>query len=270
MGTTEDIANISFQIAFGIAGMILLTAFIVVFFIVYQRKLLQQQLETQRIEADYQKELLTAGILAQEEERKRMAIELHDSIGGLLSATKIYVSNVSQEIEASQFQLFKEKALQTLNENIQEVRTITNDLLPQSLERLGIVSATRGLTTKLKELKQINVDFNANAEKRFEGDREKALFRILQELINNTLKYAEAKNVIIDFHFNDVQLVVFYKDDGKGFDKAAYEQKRDRKSFGLKNLKSRTAFLNGKINYETSPGNGVEVSLRIPLNNEKT
>lgn len=80
------------------------------------------------MEVSYQKELLTAGILAQEAERKRMAIELHDSIGGLLSAAKIYVSNVSQELAAPQFVLFKEKALQALTENIQEVRTITNDL----------------------------------------------------------------------------------------------------------------------------------------------
>ncbi len=220
------------------------------------------------MEAEYQKELLTAGILAQEAERKRMAIELHDSIGGLLSATKIYVSNVSQELDAGQFSLFKTKALQTLNENIQEVRTITNDLLPQSLERLGIVSATRSLMEKLQELKQMQVDLQANAEERFDGDREKALFRILQELINNALKYSEAKNVAIHFRFSDTQLLVQYQDDGQGFDRAAYEQRPGRKSFGLKNMESRTAFLKGKINYETSPGNGVKVKLSLPLNVE--
>lgn len=269
MGSSDGIANLSFQIAFGISGMVLLTAFIVIFFIVYQRRLLQQQLKTQQMEAAYQKELLHAGILAQEAERKRIAIELHDSIGGLLSATKIYVANVSQELELAQFALFKEKALQTLNENIQEVRSITNDLLPQSLERLGIVSATRDLAEKLQELKQIQVNFQANAEERFQSDREKALFRILQELIHNALKHAEAKVVSIEFHFSNNCLAVRYKDDGQGFDRQAHDQKRDRKSFGLKNMESRMAFLNGEFNYETSLGLGVEVNLTLPLTDEK-
>lgn len=220
------------------------------------------------MEVSYQKELLTAGILAQEAERKRMAIELHDSIGGLLSAAKIYVSNVSQELAAPQFVLFKEKALQALTENIQEVRTITNDLLPQSLERLGTVSATRGLLEKLEELKQIKIDLQANAEGRFEGDREKALFRILQELVHNALKYSEAKNVAIHFQFSDTQLMVQYQDDGQGFDRAAYAQRQD-KSYGLKNIERHMAFLNGELNYETSPGHGVEVNLNLPLNTVK-
>lgn len=265
MGSTEAINNLSFQITFGIVAMVLLVTFIIVFFIVYQRRLLQQQLTTQQMEVSYQKELLTAGVLAQEAERKRMAIELHDSIGGLLSAAKIYVSNVSQELAESQFLLFKEKALQALTENIQEVRTITNDLLPQSLERLGIVSATRGLMEKLEELKQIKVDLQANAEQRFEGDREKALFRVLQELVHNALKYSEAKNVTIHFLFSDSQLLVQYHDDGRGFDRAAYALRQD-KSYGLKNIERHMAFLNGQLNYTTSPGNGVAVSLNLPIN----
>lgn len=265
MGTTGDLDSLSFQLAFGITGMVLLTSFVVIFFIVYQRRLTQQQLETQKIEAAYQKELLNAGILAQEEERRRVAVELHDSIGGLLSATKIYVSNVNQDIDAAQFELFKQKALKTLNENISEVRTITNDLLPQSLERLGIVSATRALTVKLEELKNIKVDFGTNEECRFESDREKALFRILQELINNALKHSEASHVEIGFEFFGQQLKVYYKDDGKGFDKKSYEKKQDRKSFGLKNMESRMAFLEGKMEYHTAPNEGVVVRLQLPL-----
>lgn len=221
------------------------------------------------MEVSYQKELLHAGILAQEAERKRIAIDLHDSIGGLLSTTKIYIANVSQELDAEQFSLFKEKALQALNENIQEVRTITNNLLPQSLERLGIVSATRDLCEKFQDLKSVQVKFEANAEERFDSDREKALFRILQELFHNALKHANAQEVSLSFHFTGECLEVLYQDDGQGFDRLAYEQSRNRQSFGLKNMESRIAFLNGKIHYETSPGNGVEVSLSIPLHQEK-
>jgi len=245
--------------------MILLTVFIIIFFVVYQRKLFQQQLQLQTIEAAYQKELLNSGILAQEQERTRMAEELHDSIGGLLSATKIYVSNISQELPKEQFQLFKSKALVTLVENIGEVRTITNDLLPQSLERLGVVTATRNLTQKLIDLKQIQVECSANKEERFDKDREKALFRILQELTNNTLKHSKASIVNIDFSFRKDELTVLYEENGQGFDRPAYEKQSDKKSFGLKSMESRVAFLNGNFDYKTAPDQGVKERLSFPL-----
>jgi signal transduction histidine kinase len=88
MGTTESLSGLSFQLFFGISAMVLLTVFIVVFFIIYQRRFWKIQLQAQRMEVAYQKELLDAGILAQEAERERIAIELHDSVGGLLSAAK--------------------------------------------------------------------------------------------------------------------------------------------------------------------------------------
>jgi len=91
----------------------------------------------------------------EEEERTRIAAELHDSVGGLLSATKIYVSNISKELPDEKLQLFRDKALETLNENISEIRNITNNLLPQSLKQLGVVVPTQNLTQKLIDLKQI-------------------------------------------------------------------------------------------------------------------
>ncbi|MEM7087141.1 MAG: ATP-binding protein [Bacteroidota bacterium] len=260
-------SNLSFQLAFGIIGMILLATFIIVFFVIYQRRLLQQQLNAQQAEAAYQKDLLNAGVLAQEAERERIATDLHDSIGGLLSATKIYVSNITQQLSTPQFELFKKKALQTLNENIGEIRTITNDLFPQSLEHVGVVAASRKLVEKLTELKQIQVDFYANKEQHFNKNREKVIFRILQELTNNTFKHSEAEKVPLHFHFESDQLIIHYSDDGRGFDRKAYDEKKDFTSFGLKSIDSRIAFLNGKITYETAPKQGVEVKMEIPLIN---
>lgn len=268
MDPAEDLNILSFQIFLGISAMVLLTVFIIVFFIVYQRRLLKEQLKAQQIESSYQKELLNAGILAQEAERERVAIDLHDSIGGLLSATKIYVQNVHLDLQESQFQLFKERALEALNENIKEIRIITNDLLPQSLERLGIVPAAKAMTQKLSELKDIEVDFFNNQEVRFEKEREKALFRILQELTNNTLKYAEAKNVSIEFNFMPNKLLFCYKDDGQGFDRVAYEKHAGKDGFGLKSMQSRAVFLEGQMTYDTAPGKGVEVNISIPLPEE--
>lgn len=265
MDKSEEIMSLSFQLMFGIIGMILLTVFIIVFFVIYQRRLLQQQLKAQERESAYQKELLNAGLLAQEAERERIAVELHDSIGGLLSATKLYLTNVVQELSTDQFMLFKSKALETINENIKEVRIITNDLFPQSLERLGVVAASRDLSQKLEDLKGIQVIFSTNADERFEKNREKTLFRILQELIHNTLKHSNAEQVEVLFDFQKNQLDVQYKEDGQGFDRNEYEKQPTHKSFGLKNMESRIAFLNGTIHYTTAPGEGVDVHLSFPL-----
>lgn len=267
MGEPEAMNALSFQITFGIVGMLLLTGFIVVFFVVYRRRLLQQQLYTQKMRLEYQSELLQTSILAQEAERERIATELHDSIGGLLSATKIYVSNVAQTLPSQQFQLFKDKALEALSENISEVRTITNDLLPQSLERLGIVTAAQNLLEKLIDLKQMQINFHANKDLRFRKDYEKALFRILQELINNTIKHSEAKNTSLVFYFNDDGLTVNFREDGQGFDRQAYYQQKNNNGLGLKNIESRIAFLRGEFSYETAVGKGVAVQIKIPLIN---
>ena len=263
MGSTQAATSLSYQLTFGIVGMVLLTVFIIIFFIVYNRRLLEQKFHIQKIEADHQKDLLDSSILSQEEERSRMAIELHDSVGGLLSATKLYVSNISQDVSSDQFDLYKSKALITLNENIEEIRNITSNLMPQSLEQLGVIAATRLLIQRLIDLKQIEVDFDVTSEKRFEAIREKALFRILQELVNNTIKHSNARKVSIAFHFDREELSLTYQDNGQGFDLQQLESKGS--GLGLKSIQSRAAFLNGKSEFQTAPGHGLTYTITIQL-----
>lgn len=263
MGSSE-VDSLNFQLFFGISGMVLLVAFIIIFFLIYQRRLLLEQERANQIEADYQKSLLTAGILAQEEDRKRMAIELHDSVGGLLSATKIYLQKIDPGLQAEQLVYFREKALRTVQENIQDVRNITNNLLPQSLERVGLVAATKGLCSKLKDLTHCDIKFISNEPTSFEKNREKAVFRILQELTNNTLKHAQATELSIEMTFAEKELLVAYQENGKGF-APQLNSVAETNSLGMKSIESRVNYLNAKMDFQSSPGKGVKVDLKVPI-----
>lgn len=265
MGSTGEIGSLSFQLFFGVAGMILLTVFLIVFFVVYQKRLLQEQEKANQRELAYQKSLLRAGILAQEEERKRYAVDLHDGVGGVLSAIKLYVQRLQPELPPEEFSTMKERALNAIAENILEIRTVTNNLLPQSLERVGLVAASKGLCNKLADVKGIDVDLQTNEERRFAEDREKAVFRILQELVNNTLKHANATHLLLHFHFTPSTLAVRFTENGQGFDPLLRQQPLVNSGLGLKGMESRIAFLNASWDYHTAPGAGVNVNFELDL-----
>jgi signal transduction histidine kinase len=266
MGSTGEIGSLSAQLLFGVTGMIVLTVFLIVFFVVYQRRLLDQLERNNKIEIEYQKSLLTAGILAQEEERKRYAVDLHDGVGGVLSAIKLYVQRLQPEMPPEEFSLMKERALNAIAENILEIRTVTNNLLPQSLERVGLVAASKGLCNKLAEVKAIDVDFHSNAEQRFDSNREKAVFRIIQELINNILKHSNATRLALHFTFNATTLEVHFTENGQGFTPTINRSKTPTSGLGLKGIESRIAFLNADWNDYSAPGAGVKVNFKLRLN----
>ena len=135
----------------------------------------------------------------------------------------------------------------------------------KSLDRLGVVVAIRTLTQKLIDLKQIQVEFTSNLENRFDKNREKALFRIFQELINNTLKHSSASKVLIKFDEADKKLHVSYEENGKGFDLKKQTESQMNKGFGLKSIESRIAFLNGQSHLHSAPGEGLQFTLSIVL-----
>lgn len=264
---TED--SVALLMLFGIIGMLVLAVAVILFFVLYQRRLLAQQEDMKDMELAHQRESLQTLVSAQEAERKRIAQDLHDGIGALLSASRMYINRLPSEGQPSKdIGFIKQETGELLDETIDNIRTITRNLLPTSLERFGLFAATDDLCKRLNDLGTLKITFHYSQDKRFNAQQEFALYRILQELTNNTLKYAEATEV--DIHLNTVeqQLNMTYRDNGKGFDFEKWKSKYEgQNGLGLRGIQSRAEILQADFKMQSAENEGFFVSLEMKINN---
>lgn len=207
-----------------------------------------------------QRERILAEITIQEKERKRIATDLHDSLGPLLSAVKLNINSIDirQEDEA-----VLDKAGRSLDEIISSMRQISYNLLPNTLERQGLVEAIKDFIGHINYKKIINIQLYLVKDIRVPKEKEIHIFRMLQEIIHNTIKHAEAKNLQIGLSEEDNSLLLLTKDDGKGFD--VEKEKEQSHGLGLKSLESRCEILNGALSMESKPGFGTNYFVKIPM-----
>lgn len=245
----------------GVFGMLVLSGALVVFFIVYQRRIFAQIREREANDKIYQKALLAAAVEVQELERRRIAGDLHDEIGGLLTATRLYLRQLDPVAGTARIAAIREQSLTILDEMIQSTRRITHDLLPPVLEKFGFQAAAEDLCEWIDKSGDLTVHFFALTEERMVPKRELALYRVLQELLNNTLKHAGATTIDVTIKQRRNEFTFTYKDDGCGFD----PQKTDYDGLGLRNIESRVALENGVLESITSPGGGLRVAINFPV-----
>lgn len=242
-------------------GIIILFTFALLYF--RQRTVKDRIIARQQIkQLEEEKKLLSARFLVegQEEERKRIAKELHDGLGVLLSAAKMQFSTIKNKNLENRPLI--EKATNLLEQAAGDVRKISHNMMPGLLTKLGLYEAIADLFTKLSESNGLEVHTDIPEElKRLSENKEIMLYRIMQELVNNTLKHAEAKNINISMKMIKDQLEIIYSDDGKGFN---FEDKLDSKSIGLISIRSRIDFLNGKMVVFSKPGKGTSFQFFIP------
>ena len=210
-----------------------------------------------------QTEKLLAEIDAQEKERRRIARDLHDEFGTKMSALKIYLSTYEKFIDhQNQDALNTKKELYSIvDDSMHDLRSLLMDLSPKTLEMHGFASALNDLTNRLSNTHLFHIKSYVSPQlQRFDAKFELPIFRITQELINNSIKHAECKEISIQLFYRDKSIVFSYEDDGKGFDI------REIKSagYGLKNIETRVSLLEGKVSWESSPGNGINVTIEIP------
>ncbi len=212
-----------------------------------------------------QTEQIRAAIQAQEEERKRISRDLHDDIGTKLSALKLFISSLelkAHAIHQEEIVSLAQNSGQFIQEVVKDLRNLLINLSPTVLEDFGYTNAVEGLANKINETKLIHFELNVfGFKKRLQKDYELALYRITQELINNILKHADAKNISLQTGLRDDKIVLIIEDDGKGFDVNLHKD-----GYGLKNLETRTKLLNGKMVIESIPGKGTITLIEIPYN----
>ena len=258
----ESGSTVTLQII--IIGMIVLFVLsfaVILFFIIYQKRLFAQQKKHQQVAAAYQKELLSIAIQSEERERTRIGKELHDDVGALLTTTKLYLNQISPEVSTEELTQTTEKIRSLFDNMIQGVRNISQDLRPVILEKLGLIEAVESLVATVNDLGTVYATFTNRTTKNIPKNAELNVYRILQELINNTLKHANATEISITFENNASNFVITYMDNGKGIDHSELPQK---KGIGLKNIESRLSVLSGELSFNKAE-KGVHITLKTPL-----
>ncbi|KAA9332396.1 sensor histidine kinase [Hymenobacter busanensis] len=233
---------------------------IVGFVLRYQRRLLQQQEQLRYEREQAQHQSLEAALLAQEEERRRIAADLHDAVGTMLSIVKLHLSALPET--AATFEMTA-----MLDQAISEVRRISRNLLPAVLEKFGLAFAAEALCRAAGGGTTRVLLHQTGDPRRLLPHHELAVYRVVQELLGNGLKHAQARQIDIRLNFDPDRLSVEYADDGVGFDLAvqdALPAPGARAGLGLTNLRSRVALLRGAMRHESAPGAGTRVWISFP------
>src|SRR5215211_2493633 len=186
-------SGISLVLFLGTLGMLALTISLILFIIFHQRKVIRYQLRLQQLEQEQQKILLNASIRLQEEERQRLAADLHDDAGPLLATARLYLNeNLVNLDKTSQLQsIYNAKSI--IDDTIQLIRNISHSLMPPTLKNFGLESAVNDLFQKISGSGTINASSRFHEYKdRLKGEKELIIFRIVQELINNILKHSNS------------------------------------------------------------------------------
>ncbi|MGZ4064168.1 MAG: tetratricopeptide repeat-containing sensor histidine kinase [Bacteroidia bacterium] len=221
-----------------------------------ERENILQQSEIRQLKNEQQLLAANAVLKGQEEERLRIAKDLHDGLGGLLSGIKLTLLGIRNDNSEHQ-----KKALLQLDNAINEMRQISHSMVPEALNKFGLVDAINDVCTSLSHSSHTKINFQAiGITERLENTVETNLYRILLELLNNTIKHASATEVFIQIIRQNNTLSVMFEDNGVGFD---LNQKTD--GIGLKNILWRIKLLNGTADIQSAPQNGVSISIEMEI-----
>lgn len=219
-----------------------------------------QQQKIEQLEQEKSLLAMSSMLEGQEAERKRIAQDLHDGLGGLLSSVKAQIEQVQRKVEQLENYDVYQKASGLIDQASQEVRRIARNMMPASLSRLGLQAAVEDLTSDLEQLHGLQVQTEIlGLSRRFEETREIMLYRIIQELCNNIVKHADASQVLIQINATANEIFVVVEDNGKGFD-----QSEEVQGIGLASIRSRVKFLDGDLDIATSPDSGTSVTINVP------
>ena len=216
-----------------------------------------------------EKMFLNTIIQTEEKERKRFAKDLHDGLGPLLSTVKMSVSSLAQMKHDDISREIVENTELVINEAIKSLKEISDNLSPHILNNFGLVRALNNFSNKINVARTIKINLESNLrDERFDSNVEVVLYRVVCELINNTIKHAKAKNIDLSLTKDGDYLVIVYKDDGKGFDVTKAINQPSGTGMGLSNIYSRINSLKGEINIESEQKKGTFVTIKVKMNDE--
>lgn len=227
-----------------------------------QEKMLEKQRQLAAAELKHQKDLLEAVITSQETERQRIGSDLHDEVGTVLSSLRMLIEKHELPVQDAGGEMFNRQSKEMIDRVVKQVREIAHNLSPHINGEHGLHDALHALCDTVNATGTVHVKtlFDESSVPRGLPEATAlSLYRVLAELINNTLKHAQAKNITISIETTNKQLEITYTDDGVGFLTDAASA-----GMGLQNIESRLSVTGGRYTIESSPGNGMQLHMTLP------
>ena len=231
------------------------------------KKIKLEALQQQKIiDLEKDKQLVTAEAMlkGQDDERSRIAKDLHDGLGGLLSGVKISFSNLKESVglNAASSKLF-DKPITQLDNTIAELRKVAHNLMPEALVKFGLQNAIQDFCQSLQQTNNCVINFQQLGMERDLGNVANVnVYRIIQELVNNAVKYASAHQIIVQLTKTENKVLITVEDDGKGFDISTLKQAT---GIGITNITHRVNYLNGTIDINSKPNNGTSINIELTV-----
>ncbi len=252
-------------IILGTFAMLLPVTAIIIFVSVYNRRQRLQREKLERIEETHRQEMLEASVASQENVRRQIGGDLHDEIGTLLSATRMSLSQVTKHDDnPAEREILLNQTKELLNDTLNNVRRLSKELMPSTLDEFGLIIALKDFTEKITEYTGVMVCFShGEISEVFDKKIELALYRTAQELVNNALKHANASVISIQLQMRNNNLVLQVSDNGIGFDLA--EVNKPKRGIGIKNIESRISVIKGKIKFDVEKGRGSSFEISLAL-----
>jgi len=247
----------------GILVMLALALAFVVFFNRSQKRILSEQMRNQKLAFAHQEELLHSTILTQEEERKRIAKELHDDIGSKLNVIFLNMHRLEKHTNGNEeIEEISKEVNGLINRTIDTTRRISHDLLPPTLEDFGLIEALKELVDGYNQSGKLAIRFNVFGEASDLDNKliDLNLFRIIQELIKNSVTHGKSTGIDLNIKIDSSIVSIEYQDNGIGFD---VDQINNQRGIGIKNIVSRMNMIKAQYNFESSEGNGFEMMINL-------
>ena len=213
---------------------------------------------------EMERKVLSAVIQTEEKERERFSKDMHDGIGPLLSTVKLYVNELgSPEIGNEEKKEFVEQVNKMLDDAVSSIREISNNLMPRVIHEYGLVKALEAFCQKVNQTGKIFVDFSATGiDSTLDKNVQLILFRVISELLTNTIKHAKAEHANIQLQKSDDNISLVFSDDGIGFDSKTVMEKKTT-GIGLKSIVSRIKSINGHCEITSNEGDGFKIVIDI-------
>ncbi|MBP1652664.1 MAG: histidine kinase [Bacteroidetes bacterium] len=250
----------------GTAVMLTMGILVIVLVIFQQKQVIQHKLLIRDKDLQLQKERLVAILQGQELERKRIAEDLHDEVGAQLSVLKLNLNQLQPLLKTGNGEQEQLKETKEFTDTIiQHLRFISQSLHPQALENLGLSRALDSFCNMMNRNKQVQIQFTEESNHHVvEPEKALNIYRVVQELINNILKHAQASQVQINYHTTPTLLSIHVADNGNGLLLNSLELARHKTgSLGLKNIESRLNIIGGTISYTAGQPSGTIAEIKV-------